>query len=106
MDFQKLVDNHLRPVLLAHSDPELRHFGMILCEEKLSPQTCRHIFTVLLVLEGESEASIQDWRGDRSPESSHLYMQEKGDLMRRANGAQGAFTTFAINEGEKYIGEE
>ena len=37
---------------------------------------------LLLCLRGEDIADIQYWRGDKSPESAFIYLQNKGDLVR------------------------
>lgn len=80
--FKSLVNDHLRPALLASEDPELRIYGQLLCENSLGTHCLRHWFTVQLVLRGEDIGSIQSFRGDRNPETEFLYLQNKGDLNR------------------------
>ena len=77
-----MVDGHLRPYLIKSSDPELRLYGQVLYENQLGTHALRHWFTVQLVLRGEDIGSIQYWRGDSSPESSFLYLQNKGDITK------------------------
>lgn len=79
--FRNLVNNHLRPCLINHSDPELRIYGQMLYENQLGTHALRHWYTVQLVLRGEGIEGIQSWRGDSSPESAFQYLQNKGDLV-------------------------
>ena len=79
--FKMLVRDHLRPCLVNNSDPELRIYGQLLYENELGTHALRHWYTVQLVLRGENIANIQFWRGDKSPESAFLYLQNKGELV-------------------------
>lgn len=97
--FQGLVEEHLRPLLLAHSDPECRIYGQLLCENKLGPHALRHWFSVQLALRGESVAQLQFWRGDKRPESAFDYLQNKGDLIRELAKANELLATFLMEEG-------
>ncbi|MBQ3372684.1 MAG: site-specific integrase [Oscillospiraceae bacterium] len=80
--FKSLINDHLRPALLASEDPELRIYGQLLCENSLGTHCLRHWFTVQLVLRGEDIGNIQYFRGDKNPETAFLYLQNKGDLNR------------------------
>lgn len=80
--FKWLVREHLRPAMVNSSDPELRIYGQLLCENELGTHALRHWYTVQLLLRGEDIANIQYWRGDKSPESAFWYLQNKGDLVR------------------------
>lgn len=97
--FQKLVYEHLRPVLLESDDPELHVFAQRLITEKLSPHALRHFFTVSLVLRGEDIAQIQYFRGDKSPESALWYLQNKGALMQAVGQAHEIALTEMLTEG-------
>ena len=80
--FKKLVRDHLRPYLTASSDPELHNYGQLLQENEIGTHVLRHWFTVQLVLRGEEIGDIEYWRGDTSPESAFLYLQNKGELVK------------------------
>lgn len=80
--FKTLIRDRLRPLLADSSDPELRLYAQLLCERELGTHALRHWFTVQLLLRGEDIADIQYWRGDKSPESAFIYLQNKGDLVR------------------------
>ena len=97
--FQYLVDSHLRPILLKHSDPECRIYGQMLCENKLAPHSLRHWFSVQLALRGESIDQLQFWRGDRSPDSALVYLQNKGDLVRVLERTNDLLAAFLMEEG-------
>lgn len=57
-------------------------FARELDSRKLAPHAFRHVFTVMLVLEGLNVGDIQKYRGDSSPESALEYLKNKGDLMQ------------------------
>lgn len=99
--FRKLVEDHLRPVLLQHKDPECRIYGQLLCENRLSPHALRHWFSVQLALRGEDVAQIQFWRGDRNPESAFLYLRDKGDLIGELAKAGDLLAELLMQEGER-----
>lgn len=80
--FKELIRDHLRPYLTASSDPEMRIYGQLLHEHELGTHALRHWYTVQLVLRGEEIGDIEYWRGDTSPESAFLYLQNKGELVK------------------------
>ena len=44
----------------------------------------RHWFTVSLILSGvDNIASLMNYRGDSSPESAMIYLQNKGEIQRK-----------------------
>lgn len=89
--FKYLVENHLRPMLLEHDDADCRLYGLLLCDNSLSPHLLRHWYSVSLVLMGEDVAQLQFWRGDANPESALTYLQNKGELMRELSAANESF---------------
>ena len=104
--FQYLVDTYLRPLLLEHSDPECRIYGQMLCENKLAPHSLRHWFSVQLALRGESIDQLQFWRGDSSPESALVYLQNKGDLVRELAKTNELLASFLMEEGALWHGKD
>lgn len=102
--FRQLVENHLRPQLLCHTDPECRIYGQMLCENRLGPHVLRHWFSVQLALRGEDVAQLQYWRGDRNPESAFLYLQDKGDLVRELSAANELLAERLLEEGAASYG--
>ena len=104
--FQYLVDTYLRPLLLEHSDPECRIYGQMLCENKLAPHSLRHWFSVQLALRGETIDQLQFWRGDRSPESALVYLQNKGDLVRELAKTNELLASFLMEEGALWHGKD
>lgn len=102
--FQYLVDMYLRPLLLGYSDPECRIYGQMLCENKLAPHSLRHWFSVQLALRGEPLDQLQFWRGDKSPESALIYLQNKGDLVRELAKTNELLAAFLMEGGAKYHG--
>lgn len=71
------------PAMLASDDPLVVYYSRRLQDgAMISPHVLRHWFTVQLVLDGVTIAELQNWRGDRSPESSLTYLRNKGDLLK------------------------
>jgi integrase len=101
--FRKLVDDHFRASLLECDDPELRIYGQLLYENRLTPHALRHWYSVQLVLRGEDIAQVQFWRGDKSPESAFEYLQNKGDLVRELEAAGGYLADLLIERGESEV---
>ena len=104
--FASLVENHFRPAMLQSGDPELRIYGQLLCENKLGLHSLRHWYSVQLVLHGEDIAQIQYWRGDRSPESAFLYLQNKGDLVRELEQVSGDLVDILMDLGRREFNED
>jgi integrase len=96
--FDKLICR-LRKQLFGSEDPEMRIYGQLLYENRLGLHALRHWFSVQLVLHGEDIAQIQYWRGDRSPESALVYLQNKGDLIRELNAGSELLTDILMSEG-------
>ena len=102
--FATLVSKHLRPALLESDDPECKLYGQLIYENDLTPHALRHWFTVQLVLHGEGIAQIQYWRGDHSPESAFMYLQNKGDLVRELERTSADFINMALAYGYRKAG--
>ena len=103
--FAALVKNHLRPAMLMNNNPELRIYGQMLCENTLGLHSLRHWYSVQLVLHGEDIAQIQYWRGDRSPDSAFLYLQNKGDLIRELEEANSSLAEILMEVGRREFTE-
>jgi integrase len=101
--FIALVENYFRPALIESGDPECRIYGQLLYENHLRPHALRHWFTVQLVLNGEDIAQIQYWRGDKTPESALLYLQNKGDLNRELENANSLLSELLMNHGKMEV---
>lgn len=86
----------IRPILLNSEDREVVEYGMMLMETKISPHIFRHWFSVRLTLYGESIAGLQYWRGDKSPESALLYLQNKGELEKQLRQVSNGIFEFAL----------
>jgi len=98
--FTALVDVHFRSVLLECEDPTCRIYGQLLYENRLTLHALRHWYSVQLVLHGEDIAQIQNWRGDKNPESAFSYLQDKGDLNRELESANEYLTEILMGLGE------
>ena len=80
--FQNVIKDVI-PELLNSDDPEAVNYGHLLHEKNISPHIFRHWFSVKLTLFGEDVSGLMYWRGDKSPESSLTYLQNKGDLEKQ-----------------------
>jgi integrase len=101
--FDALVTKRFRPALLESDDPECKLYGQLLYENDLTPHALRHWFTVQLVLHGEDIAQIQYWRGDRTPESAFIYLQNKGDLVHELERTSADFINIALAYGYRKV---
>jgi integrase len=79
----KIIFKTVVPELLKSDDSELKTYGMMLNESSWGLHAFRHWFTVQLVLNGEDLNGIAFWRGDTSLESAYIYLQNKGEIMRK-----------------------
>ena len=105
--FKKLIRDHLRPDLAASGDPEQRVYGQLLYENEIGTHILRHWFTVQLVLRGEDIGDIEYWRGDTSPESAYLYLQNKGELVKELKETgDRLLDTLLLAGGELYGGKQ
>ena len=103
--FRCLITKYVRTALLNHNDPECRLYGQLLYENSLGLHSLRHWFSVQLVLMGEDIAGMQYWRGDTSPDSALVYLQNKGDLEKELSAANELFANFLISEGGWHYGK-
>lgn len=104
--FKNLIENHLRPYLLNSDDAECRIYGQLLYENNLGTHALRHWFTTQLVLYGEDVAQVQYWRGDKSPESSFVYLQNKGDLSKKLEESNNLLAETILKYGEELYDSE
>jgi hypothetical protein len=103
--FQHLITEYVRPLLLRHEDPECRLYGQLLYEHKLGPHALRHWYSVQLALMGEDIAGLQYWRGDGSPESAFVYLQNKGDLIKELAVANDMLADLMKSVGDGLYGK-
>ena len=73
------------PEMLADDNPEVVFYGNLLATHRISPHILRHWFTVYLVLNGAELNDLMYWRGDRTPESSEVYLNNKSDIVKKHN---------------------
>ena len=80
--FQKAAQQ-LKHLLITSDDPKKVWYGQLLTEHKITPHILRHYFSVQLVLNNYSNVEIMKYRGDKSLESVNVYIQNKGELMKK-----------------------
>lgn len=81
--FQSLM-HEVAPIFHSSGNVDLAMFGQALFEKKVSPHILRHWFTVQLVLNLDLDVpTLMHYRGDKSPESAMVYLQNKGELARK-----------------------
>ena len=105
-EFKKVVAE-LIPILKENPDPEVQFYAVQLEQNELGPHIMRHWFSSMLALFGEKEAGLQYWRGDSSPESALIYLQDKYDLTKQLAAVNAAAYDFnlwqATKEKEKEV---
>ena len=82
--FHRIIREEMIPIFLKSDDAEVVFFGHLLQEHNISPHIFRHWYTTQLVLAGISEISeLMSARGDKSPESAWVYLQNKGEIAKQ-----------------------
>lgn len=103
--FKKTIEEII-PICLSSDDSEVIRYGMILQEYSLGPHVLRHWFSVKLVLFGEDISSLMYYRGDRNPESSLTYLQDKSELDKRYKAMNNEMFDYRTWQAEKYFGKK
>lgn len=98
--FHKIIKECI-PIMLESNDPETVNYGHLLQEHRISPHIFRHWFSVKLTLFGENAASLQNWRGDKSPESALQYLMNKSELEKRYNKVSDAVFNYSLWKAQK-----
>ena len=81
--FRNIVRNEIIPILLSDENPEVVYYGHLLLENNISPHIFRHWYSVQLVLNGYSIHELMHARGDSSPTSALVYLQNKGEIEKQ-----------------------
>lgn len=82
--FRRIIREEMIPLYLNSDDAEVVFFGHLLQEHNISPHIFRHWYTTQLVLSGVSEISeLMSARGDKSPDSAWVYLQNKGEIAKQ-----------------------
>lgn len=103
----KNVIQEVIPIMLASNDEELVAYGIMIQQYGLSPHIFRHYFSMCLSDNGASISEMMEFRGDKSPESALVYLQNKSDLTRKLEKVNNE--TFAYNlwkASKKYSNED
>ena len=102
--FRKIIREEMIPLYLNADDEELVFFGRLLQEHNISPHIFRHWYTTQLVLSGVSEISeLMSARGDKSPESAWVYLQNKGEIAKQYGHVNdGIFDYMSWRASESY----
>ncbi len=79
----KIVTKECIPILLSSDDLDLVNYGYMLLENRISPHIFRHWFSVQLTIMGCEVQELQFYRGDKDPNSSLVYLKNKGELLKR-----------------------
>ena len=94
------------PIFLKSDDPEVVFFGQLLQENNISPNIFRHWYTTQLVLSGVNEVSeLMSARGDNSPESAWVYLQNKGEIAKQYGQVNNGVFEYMNWQAEKLFGE-
>lgn len=76
-----LVEKYLVDELLQTDDVHCLAFAQQFATHSFGPHAFRHLFTCKLLLEGLDRDNIMYYRGDTSPESATVYLQNKAALL-------------------------
>ena len=105
--FRKIIREEMIPLFLKSDDAEVVFFGHLLQENNISPHIFRHWYTTQLVLSGVDEISeLMSARGDNSPESAWVYLQNKGEIAKQYGQVNNGMFDYLNWEAEKLFGEQ
>lgn len=102
--FKFAVQNAI-PKMLACDDPKVQHYGFLLQEHSISPHIFRHWFSVHLTVDGASIAELMYWRGDKSPESALVYLQNKSELVKEYYNVSSKIVDYNLWRADKKFGD-
>lgn len=103
--FRKIIREEMIPLYLDSEDEETVLYGHLLLENNISPHIFRHWYTVQLVLSGmDNIAELMQARGDSSPESSLIYLQNKGELEKQYRKVSNGMHDYLSWAAEKKFG--
>ena len=104
--FRKIIREEMIPIFLKSDDPEVVFFGQLLQENNISPHIFRHWYTTQLVLSGVNEVSeLMSARGDNSPESAWVYLQNKGEIAKQYGQVNNGVFDYMNWQAGKLFGE-
>ena len=104
--FRKIIREEMIPLFLKSDDAEVVFFGHLLQENNISPHIFRHWYTTQLVLSGVDEISeLMSARGDNSPESAWVYLQNKGEIAKQYGQVNNGMFDYLNWEAEKLFGD-
>jgi integrase len=78
---KKLIYTYLKPEMLRSTNHHCLSFAQKLESHPFGPHAFRHLFTCKLLMEGLSREDLMYFRGDTSPESADVYLQNKDALL-------------------------
>lgn len=106
--FRKIIREEMIPIFLNSDDEEVVFFGHLLQEHNISPHIFRHWYTTQLVLSGVNEISeLMSARGDKSPDSAWVYLQNKGEIAKQyAQVNSGVFDYLSWRANDLFRGGE
>ncbi|HEL0009377.1 TPA: site-specific integrase [Streptococcus equi subsp. zooepidemicus] len=105
--FRRIIREEMIPLYLKSDDAEVVFFGQLLQEHNISPHIFRHWYTTQLVLSGVSEISeLMSARGDKSPESAWVYLQNKGEIAKQYGQVNDGVFDYMSWQAENLFGNE
>lgn len=78
---KKLVYTYLKPEMMQSTNLHCLSFAQKLESHPFGPHAFRHLFTCKLLTEGLSREDLMYFRGDSSPTSADVYLQNKDALL-------------------------
>ena len=94
------------PRLLSSNNAEMINYGHLLLENNISPHVLRHWFSVQLTLMGVEFNVLQSYRGDKSPESSLIYLNNKSEIVKKYRHVANETYDYQIWKAKKMYGKE
>lgn len=92
--------------MIKSDNQEVVNYAHILMENNISPHIFRHFFSMMLVYYGVDIATLQFYRGDSSPESSIVYIQNKSEINKKLRFVKNKIFELELDEAKKRYGND
>ncbi|MBR5266969.1 MAG: site-specific integrase [Lachnospiraceae bacterium] len=97
--FSSIVDILIGELIRSSTASE-RAYAELLLSHDVGTHILRHWFSVQLVLHGENQVGIMNWRGDKNPLSAIIYLQNKGELIKKYKKVGDTLGKYTISQWE------
>lgn len=100
--FKAVIEDAVH-ILETSEDYEQAMYAHSLKDSRFGMHVFRHFYSTRIALDGATITQLMYWRGDKSPESSQVYLQNKGDLEKQLESVSTKALEYQLwKAGKKY----